>query len=271
MRPLAEPRFGDVAASAGHYESYYLKAGDPDGSRAVWIRYTVHKRPGQPPAGSIWLTVFDRDAGRPRAIKQTAPAGELTTGPNLYVGVGDCGAFSPARADGRISGAGREGSWGITLAGDEPPLEHLPTRLYGTPLPRTKLLTLRPAALFSGWVEIDGRRVELADWPGMVGHNWGAQHAEQWVWLHGTSFDDRGTDTWIDMAMGRIKVGRWTTPWIANGAISLDGRRHQLGGIGRTRATRVDARQGHCEFELPGKNLTVSGTVVAPADDTVAW
>lgn len=271
MQPLAEPRFGGVAASAGHYESFYLKAGDPESPRAVWIRYTVHKRPGQQPAGSIWLTVFDRAAGRPRAVKQTAPAGALTTGPDLYLGVGDIGAFSPARAVGRIAGEGREGAWEISVAGDEPPLEHLPTRLYGAPLPRTKLLTLRPAALFSGWVEIDGRRVELAAWPGMVGHNWGAQHAEQWVWLHGTSFDGRGADSWIDMAMGRVKVGRWTTPWVANGAISLGGERHPLGGIGRARATKFDARAGRCEFALPGKDLTVTGTVAAPADDTVAW
>lgn len=271
MDSLAQPRFGEVATKAGHYESYYLKAGDPGGGRAVWIRYTVHKRPGEPPTGSIWCTLFDHEAGRPLAVKQTVSAGDLTTGPDLYLGVGDCGAFAPARAAGRIAAAGSEAAWEISLSGDEPLLPHLPERLYGAPIPRTKLLTLRPAAIFRGWVEIDGRRFELDGWPGMVGHNWGTQHAEQWVWLHGTSFEGRRADTWIDLALGRVRVGRWTTPWVANGAVSLDGLRHRLGGLGRMRTTRVVAQAGRCEFALAGRDMAVSGIALAPDDDTVGW
>ncbi len=58
----------------------------------------------------------------------------------------------------------------------------------------------------------------------MVGHNWGAQHAERWIWLHGAGFAE-DQDAWIDVALGRIKVGPLTTPWIANGALCLGGER----------------------------------------------
>ena len=55
-------RFPEVAAKAGHYESFYIKACQPDGGRGVWIRHTVHKRPGAEPNASIWFCLFDRDA-----------------------------------------------------------------------------------------------------------------------------------------------------------------------------------------------------------------
>ncbi len=40
-------------------------------------------------------------------------------------------------------------------------------------------------------VTIDGERIELDAWPGMVGHNWGAEHAERWIWIHGAGLRGR--------------------------------------------------------------------------------
>ena len=62
-------RFPDVEAKAGHYESFYLKASDPAAPRGIWIRYTVHKRPGEAPRGSLWFTLFGPEG--PRAVKVT--------------------------------------------------------------------------------------------------------------------------------------------------------------------------------------------------------
>lgn len=270
MSDLAVARFEGFSARAGGYESYYLKAGDRDGRRAVWIRYTVHKRPGAEPEGSIWLTLFDRQGGRPRAVKQTAAHAPLSA-EGGYLGIGTLGEFLPGRATGNISGEGRAASWDLSISGSGAQFEHLPAKLYGAPLPRTKPLTLQPQAHFTGSVEFDGETLELDDWPGMVGHNWGSQHAEQWVWLHGACFEARGDDTWIDVVMGRIKIGPWTTPWVANGALCIDGVRHRVGGLGRTRAVEVDARVGRVQFTLPGDELSVVGAATAPADATVAW
>jgi hypothetical protein len=104
----------------------------------------------------------------------------------------------------------------------------------------------------------------------MVGHNWGAQHAERWTWLHGASFEG-GEDAWFDAGLGRIKVGPWTTPWIGNGMLYLDGERHRLGGIERTRSTEVRDRPTECEFVLPGKELSVRGRVFSEPKNFVAW
>ena len=67
-------RFPRVAAKAGHYESFYLKACRPGGGQGLWIRHTVHKRPGAEPSASIWFVLFDREAPAPRATKVTVPA-----------------------------------------------------------------------------------------------------------------------------------------------------------------------------------------------------
>jgi hypothetical protein len=143
--------------------------------------------------------------------------------------------------------------------------------MYKAPIPRTKLVSPYPAARFSGSVRFGDRTVELDGWPGMVGHNWGAQHAERWIWMHGSNFDEHGADTWLDMAIGRIKVGRWTTPWIANGVLSLAGERHRIGGIERARATRIDERPDGATFTLPGADMTIEGEVGAPRERFVGW
>ena len=82
----------------------------------------------------------------------------------------------------------------------------------------------------------------------MVGHNWGAQHAERWIWLHGAG---RGAGAWLDAAIGRISWASMTTPWIANGALCLDGERFAVGGPGRGDRGARGARR--VRVHLPGR------------------
>ena len=81
-------RFPGVAAKAGHYESFYVKACQPGGGRGIWIRHTVHKRPGAEPNASIWFVLFDREADGPRASKVTVPASELSAPAGSWIRVG---------------------------------------------------------------------------------------------------------------------------------------------------------------------------------------
>jgi hypothetical protein len=262
-------RFPDVPPRAGHYESFYLKACHPSEPLGVWIRYTVHKRPHADPAGSIWLTLFDAGADGPLAAKQTLP--EVGTGRDHYIHVGES-IFGPGRVAGRLEAGGLGAEWELELESPEPPLAHLPRAwMYRAPVPRTKLLSPHPAARFRGYVKLDGRRVELEGWPGMVGHNWGAEHAERWIWVHGAGFDGGGEQAWLDAALGRIKLGPLTTPWIANGVLSIEGERHRLGGPERARTTEVREAPDRCEFVLPGKGLTVQGEVGSEKRNFVGW
>ena len=94
-------RFPGVAAKAGHYESFYIKACRPGGGQGLWIRHTVHKRPGAEPKASIWFVLFDRDADGPRATKVTVPAAELSApGRARWIRV-DGAEIGPGRAERR--------------------------------------------------------------------------------------------------------------------------------------------------------------------------
>ena len=264
-----EARFPGVEAAAGHYESFYIKATRPGGGLGVWIRHTVHKRSGAQPTGSLWLTLFDSGAAGPRATKQTFPAAEVELPPGGYVRVGDS-TLAPGRATGSARSDRLEAEWDISFESDLEPFRHLPYAwLYRAPVPRTKLLSPYPDARLTGTVIVGGERIELDRWPGMVGHNWGSEHAERWIWIHGS--DLRGGEGYLDLAAGRIKIGGWTTPWVANGIFRLDGENHRLGGLDRIRSTRIREAPTRCDFSVTGKGVKVSGRVSAEPRKFVAW
>lgn len=247
------------------YESWFLKASHPTEPLGVWIRYTTHQGPGKPERGSLWFTLFD--AGAPHAAKVAPGPEALSRGDGAYIRIGDA-----EFADGRVYGSALNATWDLTFEHPEPELRHLPREwMYKAPIPKTKLTSPFPAAVFSGTITFGDRTVSLDRWPGVVGHNWGVEHAERWVWLHGSSFDGREPDTWLDVAIGRIKVGRWTTPWVANGVLSLGGERHVIGGIERAWATKIAELPERCTFTLPGPDTTVRGEVSAPRERFVGW
>jgi hypothetical protein len=264
-------RFPGVAAKAGHYESFYVKACEPGGGRGIWIRHTVHKRPGEEPNASIWFVLFDRDADGPRATKVTVPAAQLSTPAGSWIRVADA-EVGPGRAEGSVDTEALSAAWSLTFAGDTEPCKYLPVDwLYKAPLPKTKFVAPVPNARFEGRLEIDDTSIELSGWPGMVGHNWGTEHAERWVWLEGTGFADADAGTFFDAGAARVALGSRLSPWIPSGVLMLDGERHRLGGLGAIRSARIEESPNACEFFLPGKDIVVRGRVSAPAKDFVGW
>jgi hypothetical protein len=263
-------RFPQVAAKAGHYESFYIKACRPGGGQGIWIRHTVHKRPGAEPNASIWFVFFDREAEAPRATKVTVPAAELSVPDGSWIEV-DGAEIGPGRAAGAVDTDAVRSSWELTFSGDAEPCKYLPSdRLYETRLPKTKFVAPYPDARFGGKLELDGETIELNGWPGMIGHNWGSEHAERWVWLEGTGFAD-SPSTYFDAGAARIKLGPWTTPWIPSGMLMLEGVPHRLGGFGQIREAQVEESAGECNFVLPGKDIVVRGRVSALRKDFVGW
>jgi hypothetical protein len=267
---------------AGMYESFYLRAVSPDEPLGAWIRYTVHKPPDAPPKGSLWLTVFDASRGRPFMHKHTTE--ELSAPADGWIAIGDS-HLAANMAQGRIpidadrSSAAEGGPprsagqarWSLRIEREQPELRHLKQEwLYKAPLPRTKLTSPMPAARFSGEIELPGRTIALQGWRGMVGHNWGAEHAERWIWLHGIDFEE-DRSAWIDVAVGRVLVAKRMSPWMASGAIFLDGRRLRLGGLG-ARGVRVAESAARCTLSLPGEGgLLVEAHIDVPGESAAGW
>jgi len=267
---MEEARFPQVAAKAGHYESFYIKTCRPGGGQGIWIRHTVHKRPGQEPNASIWFTLFDAESPGPRATKMTVPSAELSSPVGSWIRVADA-EIGPGRAHGSIETAALSASWELTFEGSAKPCRYLPADwLYDARVPRTKFEAPYPDARFSGTMRVNGEKLDLSAWPGMIGHNWGTEHAERWVWLEGTGFEGAG-ETYFDAGAARIKLGPVRSPWIAAGMLLLDGEAHQLGGFGRIRSSKISETSTTCEFVLPGDDLEVHGWIGAPAKDFVGW
>jgi hypothetical protein len=247
------------------YESFYLRAVSPEQPVGAWIRYTVHKRRGRRPAGSVWCTIFDARQGRPFMHKLTSDA--LRVPPEGWIEV-DGARLTPDRASGTCGPA----RWALRFASQEPELRHLPRRLlYRAPLPRTKLTSPVPAARFDGVVELSERgEIDVRGWRGVVGHNWGAEHAERWIWLHGIGFEEQ-PDAWLDVGLGRVSMAGRMTPWIANGALSLAGRRYRVGGL-RARGLKVSESPEGCVLGLVGeRGLTIEARAEVPPGTAAGW
>ena len=276
MIPLARPRSPAAPPGAALYESHYLTATDPAGGRALWLRCTALKRAGEPARPTAWLTFFDDSAAAPRALRVTAPDPVSDPGEGWW----RCrlGEMGPGGARGELhdasgargelddaSGARWELSW-QPRAGE---VAYLPARwLYDRRVPRSNGAALMPAGTASGVVVLDGSEVAIDGWEAMVGHNWGAEHAHQWCWMHaGALGDDRRG--WLDLALVRIAIGPVVTPWIASGALSLDGRRYAPAPLRRVTCERAGERTTVRVALSSGAAVTLELT--APQRATVSW
>src|SRR4051812_1849481 len=179
--------FPGVARERGHYESFYLRASHPTEPLGIWIRHTIHKRPGAPPTGSVWFTLFE--PGGPMASKVTVGEEELSAPADGYLRIADSD-ISPGRVAGSVLTDQLSASWQLAFSEGAPAFRHLPREwMYRARVPRTKTLSPHPRTTFDGRVTVGDRQIEVAGWPGMVGHNWGAEHAERWIWTNGTGFE----------------------------------------------------------------------------------
>ena len=268
--------FPRMPLEAGGYESFYLRAVSAAEAVGVWIRYTVHKRPGQPPLGSVWCTVFDAARGRPFMHKVTVSELGVPPGGWIEIGAGSgeagSGGSGSSLGPGRAAGVCGPASWELGFDAEAPELRHLPREwLYRMPLPRTKLTSPEPDAVFNGRLVLDGdRTLELDGWRGMVGHNWGSEHAERWIWLHGIDFEE-APDAWLDLVLGRVRIAGRMTPWIASGAISLDGRVRRLGGL-FARGLEVREDSAGCSLTVPGAGgAHLHARVGVPDGSSAGW
>lgn len=256
--------FATAARGAGMYESFYLRAVSPTQPLGIWLRCTVKKRPGAPPRGSVWCTLFDARSGAPFMHKVSMD--EVSVPAGGWIAIGET-YLGPHAAEGSCGPA----SWSLRYQSAEAELAHLPhPLLYRTPLPRTKLTSPAPLASFTGEVQVGDRKIDLDGWHGMVGHNWGAQHAARWIWLHGIDFEQM-PDAWIDLAIGRIALGGRLTPWLASGALSMQGQRMRLGGL-LAQGLRVAERPERCSLHVPGaRGLSVEAHVQTPSGSIAGW
>ena len=148
----AQTRFTGFDAAQGGYESYYLRAVDPERPRGVWLRHTVHRRPGTA-AGRLDLA----DALRRRRPTGRWRSSVTVPGPDAgRRGLASRSATARSAPDGVAGHAGRRARRelrGTCASTASRRCATCPREwMYGAPLPRTKLHSPHPALRYSGTV-----------------------------------------------------------------------------------------------------------------------
>jgi hypothetical protein len=68
-----------------------------------------------------------------------------------------------------------------------------------------------------------------------------------------------------------VRIAGRLTPWLANGALALDGQRHRLGGLA-ARGLRVSESAEGCLLRLPGADgLVLEARVGVPPQAAAGW
>ena len=189
---------------------------------------------GQEPKASIWFVLFDSRGRGAKATKVTQPASELSAPARRA----PSGLTTPRWARDRAERFSRDRCPHRLLGA------HLHGRRRALQVPAGRL-ALRGAAAETkfvapfptpssraGWKSTARDRAD--GWLGMIGHNWGTEHAERWVWLEGTGFAD-SPGTYFDAGAARVKSAPGPRPGSPSGMLVLDGEAHRLGGIGKIR------------------------------------
>ena len=267
----------DPRAKDGHVESWFLKATDPSGERAFWLKATIFAPDAAPSRAMAegWAVCFDRRAGRARqvGVKHTLPFTHATFGAG-GLGArwelrsnGDRFELAPGVARGAITMGSERVTWDLAFRGEARAMVLYPPRLYELPVPRLKIVTPLPDARFEGELEVGGERWVVSGWRGMQGHNWG-RHAELYAWSQVTAWDD-GADLVLEVGSGRVRVGGVLMPLGTVASVrhrGVDYSMTRLVDVARARASVVVGRH---EFSAVGRFGRVEGVLEAAPEDMV--
>jgi hypothetical protein len=195
---------------------------------------------------AAWCTTFDTTTTTTKQIWPGEPEAALLA--------------TPGRFQGAASAAGHEARWDLTVEASAAAVRPMsPDLLYRLPLPRTKVELPVPAGTAHGHVEVDGRHWQIDAWPATVGHNWGSEHAEQWLWLHAL---DVGAFRWVELIAARIRVGGVLSAWTATGVAAVGDGVHRLAGLTHPPSVRTIAPD-RADLQLSAGRVRLAVTVTA--------
>lgn len=276
-RELLELRYRGGA----HVESWFLKANEPGGRRALWVRTTVFSAPAVkghppvPPMAEAWAIVFDRERGHV-ATKTSVPldSARFARG-TLDVAVDGC-ELSLGRARGAIAGGTRRLGWDLEVGPERAsPIMHLPrAALYEASFPPSKLVTPVADCRVSGAIDVDRgdggapERWDVSAWPAMIGHNWGRSHPRLYAWVHCNSWDG-GEDLTLEAVSARVRMGPLLSPMATAVFIRWNGKRWDLNARELLGHNRGSISLRRWEVTAVGQGIEVRGELAAETDDFV--
>lgn len=266
-------------SSRGHVESWFFKANDPTGRRALLVQGTVLAREakGVAPVAEAWAVAFDRDKGHV-ATKTTVPLSRARFAHGtLDVEIDGC-SLSLGRARGALATGWRRLAWDLAIGPAlAAPVVHLPSRaLYRRDRPPAiKPVTPLSDARASGVVHVHRgsgpgggeERWDVADWPCMVGHRWGRRHAHVHAWAHCNAWDVPGLV--FEAASARTRIGPMLSPMATAAFVRYGGESFDLNAASALAKNRAVVSLRSWELEASHQGVRVVCELAAETDDLV--
>jgi hypothetical protein len=255
----------------GHLESWFLKANDPRGRRAVWLKWTIWagtRAPGSAVA-EAWAVAFGTARAGHVATKTTVPFEAARFSRDGIDATVDGCTLTRESARGRVESGGRVIAYDLRVEPIGSPLVHFPARwMYERALPKQKILSPVPDARVSGTVEVDGERWQLDAWPGMIGHNWGTQHTESYAWAHCNAWDD-GDDVVLEGFSGRVRMGGVLLPPATMISVVHHGSVYRLSDLRSVSRNQGSISPRRWRFRARSRRIDVTGELWADTEDFV--
>jgi hypothetical protein len=234
------------------YESNYLRAKDPNGEGAFWLKYNLlaPTDPSRPRFGELWAVYWEGPGQRPIVTKRLVDDSEIISDSTRMDLSFPEATLTTGRATGVIEDSGHHIAWDLDLIEGDTPLLLYPQLFYSTPFPKKKTVTPKPRQLFSGTIEIDGRRIEIERWVGIRGHNWGKVHAHVLAYGNANLWDQPG-EWYFEAASARLFVGPILSPFLSVAILRgpKTERRINLPHRWYNTSARVDFPTWSCTFE----------------------
>jgi hypothetical protein len=258
----------------GHVESWFLKATDPQGERAIWLRWSLWasaRAPGRALAEASAIA-FHGAAGHVAhvATKTTVPFERAQfAARGIGLSIDDC-SLDAVAAKGTVESGGRSIGYDLRIAalqGDgAAPVVHFPwSWLYADWSPAHKRVSPHPDARVDGSVDVQGERWTVAAWPAMIGHCWGSRHTPEYAWAHCNTFEPPYGDVLFDGLCVREQVGPLSCPLLTLVTLRFEGRTHRFQGIASATLT---PRRWSFRAHTPAR-AELSGEIWADTDDFV--
>ena len=258
-------------ASAGHYESFFVRANHPSRPLGFWIRYTIFSPAGRPDQalGELWAIVFDGETGTHTAVKREVPLESCRFDPDGFNVEVDGARLGPGTLAGSAGSRGHAIAWDLAYAAETPALFLLPSRLYETAFPSAKGLVAAPLARFNGRVSVDDRALDVEEWIGSQNHNWGTRHTDHYAWGQVAGFDE-SPSSFLEVITARVPVVPLWSPFLTMLVVRHDGREIRLNRPLQGWRARGAFEYFRWTFTSEDAAVHVQGTITAPPDAFVA-
>jgi hypothetical protein len=234
LSPAAPPTLAEAdrvrdPGTPGWYEVFYVTASLGEG-RAVWLRWTLLRPRGGEATCALWACAFGRGRERWFASRRTLDAGQWSprAGGGVSVGASD---LAPDRCAGETSDtSGRPMRWELSWTPVAEPATYFPPALEKAAGGATFPVAAVPLARASGWVDVDGERIDLEDVPLQQSHLFGGRHANRWGWVHALGFDD-DPGGFLTLIWARPQRAGGRVPAASSLLVRVDGTLHRSGGL----------------------------------------